>query len=57
MTQAFYVRYAGSGSVGYSTAHCFYVDVQLDASRVNATYGKSETIQPESYKVMYIIKY
>lgn len=34
-----------------------YRGFSFDASRSDGTYGKSSTVQPSSYRVIYIIKF
>jgi microcystin-dependent protein len=54
-------RADGAGKVHSGSAHTHSADtagkVSFDASRSNAIYGKSSTVQPPAYKVMMCIKY
>ena len=58
MTKAFKVTSANSNrAVGYSSSAIITAYVYMDSSLCNALYGRSNTVQPESYKVTYLIKF
>ena len=46
-------RHDSAGATGAS----YWNIIGFNASRSNAIYGRSNTVQPESYKVTYLIKF
>ena len=51
---AFYRNSAKSTLIGWDTT---YQGISFDASRSNAIYGNSDTVQPKSMTTRYYIKY
>ena len=53
---AFYISRTENHGIGVRQDPDISVGVGFDASRSSSVYGKSTTVQPASYTVMYIMK-